>query len=104
VSSAKFAASPAPTSFSTATFSKPSLSQLFGTTSRARCATRFSPAAVAPGSFGHHEPTGPEEIRAERARHRSPLLMRCIDDHAAGRRFALDLVQADPTLFEPEVK
>jgi 8-oxo-dGTP pyrophosphatase MutT (NUDIX family) len=46
----------------------------------------------------------PEEIRAERARHRSPLLMRCIDDHAAGRRFALDLVQADPTLFEPEVK
>lgn len=46
----------------------------------------------------------PAEIRAERARHRSPLLMRCIDDHAAGRRFPLDLVQADPTLFDPEVK
>jgi len=46
----------------------------------------------------------PEEIRAERARHRSPLLMRCLDDHAAGRRFALDLVHADPTLFDPEVK
>ena len=46
----------------------------------------------------------PDEIRAERGRHRSPLLMRCIDDHRAGRRFPLDLVQADPSLFEPEVK
>lgn len=46
----------------------------------------------------------PDEIRAERARHRSPLLMRCIHDHAAGQRFALDLVHADPTLFDPEVK
>jgi 8-oxo-dGTP pyrophosphatase MutT (NUDIX family) len=46
----------------------------------------------------------PDEIRAERVRHRSPLLMRCIDDHAAGRRFAPDLVHADPTLVDPEVK
>jgi 8-oxo-dGTP pyrophosphatase MutT (NUDIX family) len=46
----------------------------------------------------------PDEIRAARARHRSPLLMRCIDDHRAGRRFPLDLVQADPTLFAPELK
>ena len=46
----------------------------------------------------------PEQIRAERARHRSPLLMRCIDDHRAGRRYPLDLVQADPTLFDPELK
>ena len=46
----------------------------------------------------------PAEIAARRAEHRSPLLMRCIDDHRAGRRFPLDLVQADPTLFAPEVK
>ena len=46
----------------------------------------------------------PEQIRAERARHRSPLLMRCIDDHRAGRRYPLDLVQADPSLFDPEIK
>lgn len=46
----------------------------------------------------------PAEIRAERARHRSPLLWRCIEDHAAGRRFPLDLVHADPTLFVPELK
>ncbi len=45
-----------------------------------------------------------DEIRAERARHRSPLLMRCIDDHQAGRRFPLDLIHADATLFVPEVK
>jgi sRNA-binding protein/8-oxo-dGTP pyrophosphatase MutT (NUDIX family) len=46
----------------------------------------------------------PDEIRAEAARHRSPLVMRCIDDHLAGRQFALDLVHADRTLVEPEVK
>jgi 8-oxo-dGTP pyrophosphatase MutT (NUDIX family) len=46
----------------------------------------------------------PEEIRAERHRHRSPLLMRCIDDHAAGQRYPLELVHADPSLFEPEIK
>lgn len=46
----------------------------------------------------------PEQIRAERARHRSPLLMRCVDDHLAGRRYPLDLVFADPSLHVPEVK
>lgn len=34
----------------------------------------------------------PQEIRGETARHRSPLVMRCIDDHLAGRRFPLDLL------------
>jgi 8-oxo-dGTP pyrophosphatase MutT (NUDIX family) len=46
----------------------------------------------------------PDELRACRQRHRSPLLMRCIDDHLAGRRYPLDLVAADATLFAPEVK
>jgi 8-oxo-dGTP pyrophosphatase MutT (NUDIX family) len=36
----------------------------------------------------------PAQIEAERARHRSPLLARCIADHAAGRRFPLDVVAA----------
>ncbi len=31
----------------------------------------------------------PDEIRRERARHRSPLVMRCIDDYLAGRRYPL---------------
>lgn len=31
----------------------------------------------------------PGEIRREQARHRSPLVMRCIDDYLAGRRYPL---------------
>ena len=31
-----------------------------------------------------------EEIRASRERHRSPLVLRCIEDYLAGRRFPLD--------------
>lgn len=34
----------------------------------------------------------PEEIAAERARHRSPLVMQCVRDYLAGRRFGLDLI------------
>ena len=34
----------------------------------------------------------PEEIRAVAARHRSPLVMRCIDDYLAGRRYPLELI------------
>ncbi len=37
----------------------------------------------------------PEEVRASRARHRSPLVLRCIEDHLAGRRHALDLIYTD---------
>lgn len=43
----------------------------------------------------------PEEIRARSAEHRSPLLMRCIDDHAAGRRHPLSLIHADASLATP---
>jgi ADP-ribose pyrophosphatase YjhB (NUDIX family) len=41
----------------------------------------------------------PAQIDAERARHRSPLLARCIADHAAGRRFPLDLLHADESIY-----
>ncbi len=34
----------------------------------------------------------PEEIRREAARHRSPLVMRCIDDYLSGRGFPLDVL------------
>jgi ADP-ribose pyrophosphatase YjhB (NUDIX family) len=33
-----------------------------------------------------------EEIRATRECHRSPLVLRCIEDYLAGRRYALDLL------------
>ena len=41
----------------------------------------------------------PDEIRASRDRHRSPLLLRCVEDHAAGRSYPLSLLQVDPSLF-----
>lgn len=34
----------------------------------------------------------PEEIRASRARHRSPLVVRCLEDYLAGRRYPLALI------------
>ena len=40
----------------------------------------------------------PEEVRASRERHRSPLVLRCIEDHLAGRRHALDLIYTDPSV------
>lgn len=46
----------------------------------------------------------PEEVRASQARHRSPLVLRCLEDHLAGRRLPLDAVWADPTLQDPQVK
>jgi 8-oxo-dGTP pyrophosphatase MutT (NUDIX family) len=33
------------------------------------------------------------ELRACRARHRSPLVMRCVEDFAAGKRYPLDLLR-----------
>jgi ADP-ribose pyrophosphatase YjhB (NUDIX family) len=34
----------------------------------------------------------PEEIRATRSRHRSPLILRCVEDHMAGKRYPLELL------------
>ena len=44
------------------------------------------------------------ELRASTARHRSALVLRCIEDHIAGRRHPLDLVRTDPSVYAPEVK
>jgi 8-oxo-dGTP pyrophosphatase MutT (NUDIX family) len=33
-----------------------------------------------------------EEIRASQARHRSPLVMKCVEDYLAGRRAPLDML------------
>jgi ADP-ribose pyrophosphatase YjhB (NUDIX family) len=34
-----------------------------------------------------------DEIRATRERHRTPLLLRCVEDYLAGRRYPLELLQ-----------
>lgn len=41
-----------------------------------------------------------DEVRASRERHRSALVLRCIEDHAGGRRHPLDLVHTDASVFE----
>jgi 8-oxo-dGTP pyrophosphatase MutT (NUDIX family) len=43
----------------------------------------------------------PDEIRASVARHRSPLVLACIDDHLAGRRLPLDAIHAHPSIHRP---
>ena len=40
-----------------------------------------------------------DEIRASHDRHRSPLLVRCMEDYLAGQRYPLDLVTTDPSVF-----
>ncbi|MGO4396116.1 NUDIX hydrolase [Variovorax sp. M-6] len=39
-----------------------------------------------------------DEIRASTARHRSPLLLQCVEDHLAGKRYPLELVRVDPSM------
>ncbi len=39
---------------------------------------------------------GADEIAASRARHRSPLVWRCVQDHLAGRRYPLELLVSGP--------
>ena len=42
----------------------------------------------------------PGEIRASAARHRSRLVLKCIEDHIAGVRHPLDVVWASPSLWQ----
>ena len=46
----------------------------------------------------------PDEVRASAARHRSPLVLRCIEDHLAGKRLPLDAIHIDPSLYSPLIK
>ena len=40
-----------------------------------------------------------KEIRASADRHRSPLLLRCMEDYLEGKRFPLSLVYTDPSVY-----
>jgi 8-oxo-dGTP pyrophosphatase MutT (NUDIX family) len=42
----------------------------------------------------------PEEVRASASRHRSPLVLRCMEDHLAGQRHPLSVVFTDPTVTQ----
>ncbi|MGL6112877.1 MAG: NUDIX hydrolase [Rubrivivax sp.] len=41
----------------------------------------------------------PQEVQSSAAVHRSPLVWRCIADHLAGRRYPLDLVSTDASVY-----
>lgn len=43
----------------------------------------------------------PDEIRASIARHRTPLLLRCVEDYLAGRRYPLELIHVDASVGLP---
>ncbi|MDQ6685235.1 MAG: NUDIX hydrolase [Pseudomonadota bacterium] len=44
---------------------------------------------------------GLDELRRSPERQRSPLVLRCIEDAAAGRGLPLDSVVVDPSIFDP---
>ena len=44
------------------------------------------------------------ELRASRARHRSPHVLGCIEDYAAGRHHPLTTITTDPSVYTPEIK
>jgi 8-oxo-dGTP pyrophosphatase MutT (NUDIX family) len=43
----------------------------------------------------------PAELRASAERHRSPLVLRCIEDHLVGRCYPLDLVTSHASVWAP---
>lgn len=45
-----------------------------------------------------------DELRASRDRHRSALVLQCIEDHLAGRHYPLDLINTDSSVLTPEFK
>jgi 8-oxo-dGTP pyrophosphatase MutT (NUDIX family) len=44
-----------------------------------------------------------DEVRASAARHRSPLVLQCIQDHVDGKRHPLALVRTDASVMVPRV-
>ena len=44
------------------------------------------------------------ELRDCHARHRSPQVLRCIEDFIKGRRYALDAITTDTSVYRPEIK
>ena len=45
-----------------------------------------------------------DELRASVDRHRSPLVLQCIEDYLAGKRLPLDAIVVDRSLYAPRIK
>ncbi len=44
------------------------------------------------------------ELHASVHRHRSPHVLRCVEDHLSGRRYPLDAISTDASVYRPENK
>ena len=44
------------------------------------------------------------ELGACRQRHRSPHVLGCVEDFVRGRRFPLDIITTDLTVYDPEIR
>lgn len=44
------------------------------------------------------------ELQANRARHRSPLVLESVQDYLRGRRLPLDSIATDPSVYAPDIK
>jgi 8-oxo-dGTP pyrophosphatase MutT (NUDIX family) len=44
----------------------------------------------------------PAELRASSAQHRSPIVLRCMEDYLAGVRAPLSMIHADPSIYAPK--
>jgi phosphatase NudJ len=42
-----------------------------------------------------------DDLRASRDRHRSPLVLQCLEDYLRGQRYPLELVYSDTSLWSP---
>jgi len=40
-----------------------------------------------------------DALRASTSRHRSPLVLRCVEDYLRGQRYPLELISTDPSVF-----
>lgn len=44
----------------------------------------------------------PAEVRASSARHRSPLVIQCMEDYLRGQRYPLSLIHTDANVIDPQ--
>ncbi|MCF8210065.1 MAG: NUDIX hydrolase [Rhodoferax sp.] len=61
----------------------------------------FHPERVLDGGIVRTLWLTPDEVRQSADRHRSPLVLRCMEDYLLGRRYPLDLVHVDPSVWHP---
>ena len=54
--------------------------------------TRHYPERLLDEGIVHAVWMSPEDIRATQARHRSPLILRCVEDYLAGKRYPLEIL------------